>query len=417
MVVMRSPVWILMSDDDHGLARQDEGALAELGHRGGDGLVRVVREVHAERLDAADEQELAARRAHIREGVDHGPPRPVARDELAELAAPGDDDDGARVERVGEPARAPRDVLALRPGRGPLLVQAQRGLALDAARDAVEHLDAADRVVAGGRLAAQHDRVRLLVDRVGDVGDLGAGRHRVVHHRLEQVRRDDDGLAGDRALADHLALQDRQLLEGDLHPEVTARDHDGVGRREDGVEIVDPLLVLDLGHEPLVAPGRVDDAAHLLDVLRAANERQRDEVDVLLDRERDVLAVLLRDRREVHADARQVHVLAGAKRAAVEHPTLQAVRQHLEHLEVDEPVVDGEPLADLEVFDEIPVVDMHAAKLAVVGQHREVEDLAGLQLDVLPQLARADLGALQIHQDRHRPAVLLAEALQVPDDL
>ena len=45
--------------------------------------------------------------------------------------------------------------------------------------------------VADRGLAGEHDAIGLLVDRVGDVGDLGAGRDRLADHRLEHVRGDD----------------------------------------------------------------------------------------------------------------------------------------------------------------------------------------------------------------------------------
>jgi hypothetical protein len=68
-----------------------------------------------------------------------------------------------------------------------------RLLLLDAPGDGVEHLHAFERVFADGGLAGEHHAVGLLVDGVGDVGDLGAAGHGLADHGLEHVRGDDDG--------------------------------------------------------------------------------------------------------------------------------------------------------------------------------------------------------------------------------
>ncbi len=77
-----------------------------------------------------------------------------------------------------------------------------------------------------GGLAAEHDRVGLLEDGVGHVGDFRARRHRVGDHRLEHVRGDDDRLAELEAALDDVALDDRQLFHRAFDAEIAARDHD-----------------------------------------------------------------------------------------------------------------------------------------------------------------------------------------------
>ena len=62
-----------------------------------------------------------------------------------------------------------------------------------------------DREAAGGGLAGEHQRVGAVEHRVGDVRRLGAGRARLLHHRLEHLRRDDHRLAGAPPGGDDLA--------------------------------------------------------------------------------------------------------------------------------------------------------------------------------------------------------------------
>ena len=86
--------------------------------------------------------------------------------------------------------------------------------------NAVEHRDATHRVLADRRFPAEHHRVDLFVHRVGDVGDLGSGRHRVVDHRFQQVGRHDHRPAGDRTAPHHVALGHREHLELHLDAEI-----------------------------------------------------------------------------------------------------------------------------------------------------------------------------------------------------
>ena len=93
-------------------------------------------------------------------------------------------------------------------------------------------------------------------------------------HRVEHLRGGDRG-AGERAgQRDHLLLHDRHLLDAQLDAEVAARDHHAVGGAHDLLRALHGLRLLDLGdqRQPRVA-------ADELDVLGAAHERQRDQVD------------------------------------------------------------------------------------------------------------------------------------------
>ena len=75
--------------------------------------------------------------------------------------------------------------------------------------DPFHHFDAADGVLARGGLAGKHHRVGHLEHGVGDVGHFGAGRDRVLDHRLEHVRGDDDWLAAGDGHGDRATLDER----------------------------------------------------------------------------------------------------------------------------------------------------------------------------------------------------------------
>ena len=103
------------------------------------------------------------------------------------------------------------------------------------------------------------------------------------------------GLPARARSADQALLLQRHLLGRQLHAEVAARHHHAVGERQDRVESLDRLRLFHLGHEPGAAGG---DAARLGHVLRALHEGKADLLDAVLQREGEVRAVLLGQRRD-----------------------------------------------------------------------------------------------------------------------
>ncbi len=87
-----------------------------------------------------------------------------------------------------------------------------------------------DRVAPDARLGRQHHRRGAVDHRVGDVGDLGAGRLGRLDHRLEHLRRRDHELALAGGAGDRVLLHQRHARDARLHAVVAARDHHAVGR-------------------------------------------------------------------------------------------------------------------------------------------------------------------------------------------
>jgi hypothetical protein len=74
---------------------------------------------------------------------------------------------------------------------------------------------------------------------VGNVGNLGARRPRLFHHRAEHLRGGDDGLRRFEALPDDGLLVDRDRSGIGFERQVTARDHHRVRRRDDVVKVIE----------------------------------------------------------------------------------------------------------------------------------------------------------------------------------
>ena len=177
---------------------------------------------------------------------------------MAVVAGGGEAADRGEVQRLGDLAGGGRDGVGagrLRLGAlGAQDLQVVR-VALHLGGDAVHRGDRLDRVGAGRRLRRQHDRVGALEDGGGDVGDLGAGRHRRGDHRFQHLGRDDHRLAGAAGGAGDLLLDAGHALERHLDAEVAARDHQRVGLFDDRGEALDRLRLLDLGEHAGAAAG------------------------------------------------------------------------------------------------------------------------------------------------------------------
>ena len=160
------------------------------------------------------------------------------------------------------------------------IVELRAAAAFDARGDAVENLDAFERIFADGRFAAQHDGVGLLKNGVGHVGDFRARGHRRFNHAFEHVRGDDDRTADAQAGFDDAALDDGQFFVGNFNPQVAARDHDAVGFLHDGFQIFDRLLVLDFGDDERLRFAFLKHFAELKQIAGFAHKGKRDEIHV-----------------------------------------------------------------------------------------------------------------------------------------
>ena len=286
--------------------------------------------------------------------------------------------------------------------------------ALGVLGDAAHGSNGLYRVLADRGLAGQHDRGGAVVNCVRDVGNLCAGRTRVLRHALEHLGRGDDALAAGDAGLDDVLLDLRQLLERNLNAQVAAGDHDAVRLVEDLLNVVYAFHVLDLADDlDVFLAVRLEDGLDVADVLCAAGEGSGDEVDVLRQTELDVLAVLVGDKLHVELDARNIDGLAVGERAAVERlaDDVGAV-DDLEHLERDQTVVDEDAGARLNVVRQTFVGDGDDSVVAldVAGGQGELLAIDDLDLAVLVGLG-ADLRALGVEHDADRHAELLAGSL------
>lgn len=226
----------------------------------------------------------------------------------------------------------------------------------------VHHADGLLGVVALGSLARQHDTVGTVKNGVANVGNLGTGWAGVERHALEHLSGANDGLASNVALGDHHLLGDEDLGRGDLDTEVTTGNHDTVSLLENVVEVVDSLLVLDLGDDLDLLAVRAKALTDGLDVVAGTDERGKDHVDLVLDTKLEIGLVLLGERREVDVGAGEVDTLLGRDLAVVDAlaPDVLVVRD-LNDLKGKDTVIDVDDAARLDDLGDVLVVEVPAS--------------------------------------------------------
>jgi hypothetical protein len=166
-------------------------------------------------------------------------------------------------------------------------------------------------------------------------------------------------------LGDEFLLDDRDLREVHLHPQIAARDHDGVGGLEDRVDIGHRLGLLDLGDDgdecagARLFEGEINRAharerlAELTDLGRVPNEGEGQEVQAVRDRPLDAFPISFGDRRSFDIRIRQVDALGRRYLAADDYAAAEGVcrvgpgrveRDQAHSAVVDEDAVAGEDL-------------------------------------------------------------------------
>ena len=188
---------------------------------------------------------------------------------------------------------------------------ARRSVRFGCRRDAGERRNGFHREVARSRLAGEHDAVGAVQHGIGHVGRLRARRLAVMGHRLQHLRGNDHRFPKAHRLADERLLQDGDVLDRHLDPQVAAGHHDAVGSGEDFIDILQRARAFDLGQDEGIAAERTGRLAHGLDVRRRFHERLADGVHAMGKGELEALAVALGECRDAQINARQIQPLAG----------------------------------------------------------------------------------------------------------
>jgi hypothetical protein len=109
--------------------------------------------------------------------------------------------------------------------------------------------DTIQRIVSLCGFSAKHDAIGTIEDSVGYIRALSTGGTRFRDHGLEHLSGTNDGFASLIAPSDHALLGQEDFLGRDFNTKITTSNHDTVGCFDNLVEVVNTLVVLDLGDD------------------------------------------------------------------------------------------------------------------------------------------------------------------------
>ena len=352
-----------------------------------------------DRGDAAVEVQRAGDGPVGGKGEDRGVCRSLMGDVVGEHAAGGEGDDDGVGQRVGKHYGGFHSLL-LFGGQLDVIGKADGRFAFHAFSDPGESLHGFDWIFADTGFAAEHDRVSLFVDRVGDVADFGTGRRGVVDHRLEHVGGDDD-LAPDSCTLTHDgALDHGQFLNVNFDSEIAASDHDGVGGADNRFDVAHGLLVFDLGDDAGATLLLVEDAAQFFDVFGVAHETDRDKVGIQFDGEVDIAQVLLGQGWQTQSHSGQIDLAPRAHVAGGQRFADQPVVEALDDFEMQATVVDEQGITRVNVFEKAGVVDSGGVGFARFGvAPAKLDDVAFVENKGPVDFPGADRRALEVNEN------------------
>src|SRR5262249_29473932 len=144
------------------------------------------------------------------------------------------------------------------------------------------------RMLTGGRLRAEHDRVGAFQHGIGDIGDLAAVGFYAVDHALHHLGGNDHRFGAVDTFADDLALGHRDLFDGQFHAEVTTSYHHPVGLVDDVAKVFHGRGHLDLCDDLAAAFSVGQAPLQVNDVVHFADEGKGDPVHFLGDDEIEI---------------------------------------------------------------------------------------------------------------------------------
>ena len=266
-------------------------------------------------------------------------------------------------------------------------------------------------ICAAGSLAREHDGGCSVIDGIGNVRCLGAGRAGIVHHGIQHLGGGDNDLAAHFGQVNDVFLIDRNFLQGDFDTEVSAGDHDAVGDIEDLTDIVDALGALNLGNDLHPAVVSLEDLADLKDIIGSSGKGSRDIFVTQFASEFNIRPVLFTDKRHGQVSVRYIDALVVGDRSAVDNGTVYLRFRDAVDPQFDQAVVDQDHSALGDIFGQIFVADRRALRSSHHFFGRQCEITAFFQHDPASlKVPEADLGSLGVHQCGNRNAHLSAEA-------
>lgn len=232
----------------------------------------------------------------------------------------------------------------------------------------VHHGDSFAWVATLSSLTRQHDTVCTVENGVGNVRHLGSSRARVICHGFQHLSCADDRLALDVTLGNHHLLGKEDLGCGNFDTQVTTGNHDAVSLLQDFIEVVNTLLILNLGNNLDLLALFTQDFTDVADITSTTNKRGENHVYLVLNTELEIGNILFGKSRKVNVGAWQVDTLLGRDVAVVQALATKVLLIYdFKHLKGEDTVVDIDELAGLDHLGDILIVEIHVDVVGAGG--------------------------------------------------
>ena len=321
----------------------------------------------------------------------------------------GQGHDGGGLQLTSDGAHSLADAV----GNGVLAVPREAGLGvvlLNAPGNGGHDLHSFHRVLPHGGLVGEHHRVGAIQNGIGHVTHLRPGGTGIGGHAVQHLGGGDDGDSQAVGLADQLFLQQRHILRGDFHPQITPGHHHAIAKGQDLVNAADGLELLDLGHHRgavAMAADQLPDRHHVFGI---AHKAQSNPIHPLLQSKAQITAVFFCQGTDGELHIREVDPLVVGEHSAHHHLTVEGLRLK---------VRSSNPHFHLAVIQQNARSRRHFFRQGVVGDlgnalitgHGPGGELKAIPLDqtngAVLKATQANLGALQIRKDANVLAHLM----------
>mmetsp|Transcript_59736 Transcript_59736/g.139785 ORF Transcript_59736/g.139785 Transcript_59736/m.139785 type:complete len:331 (-) Transcript_59736:237-1229(-) len=215
------------------------------------------------------------------------------------------------------------------------------------------------RVLAGGGLAREHDRIGSIPNCVHEVRHLCAGGHRVLDHALHHLRRSDHKKAGLLGPLDQQLLRKGYAAKAELDSQITTCNHQGLAFGDDALDVGESLGLFDLGANLGALLRRhiqtIHDVDEFLEILSFLSEGHANVLDgrLQLQKELGVLDIFGGQGRTVDLNVGHVHSLPCLQLAPAGDLDFQLTfRAFLHHLHLHDAIFQEQRSAWLACFDQ-----------------------------------------------------------------
>ena len=178
------------------------------------------------------------------------------------------------------------------------------------------------RVLTVSGFSGEHYSIRTVVYRIGYVGNLRSGRSWISDHGIQHLGCRNNQLSMEITFFDNLLLQMRKTASFHFYAQVSSCHHDSVCLINDGIQIIQSLLGLNLSDNLHLRSCFIQQCTNLPNGICGTYKGSGNEIKLFGNTKANILDVLLRDGRKLNRNIRYIHTLSFPKLSSVGYLTM-----------------------------------------------------------------------------------------------